>query len=139
MTPRRHLWSLLAALVAFGILTIASGSYGLPALVAIGVLSAVSTALYFHYRRRQGRARAMPVTPDRDDRVIPQDVKMAVTLRDGGKCQIKGPPCVVTSTEFDHKIPHELGRQLEGPGQHPNGLWSLQSVEEQPLRGHPGW
>ena len=102
MTPRRHLYALAAALMAFGILTVMSGAFGLPVLVAFLALSGGCTALYFHYRRRSSRAAVVPVTPPpADDRVIPHDVKIAVTVRDKGQCQLKIPGiCLVDRADL---------------------------------------
>lgn len=115
MTLRRHLYSALAALVAFAILTLMSGSWGVPALVAAGVIALACTLLYFHYRTR-GKAEAMvPVTPSRDDRVIPQAVKIAVAVRDKGLCQIKGPPCTGVGEVYDHVFPWSKGGSSKEP------------------------
>lgn len=111
MTPRRHLYALAAALMAFGILTVMSGAFGLPVLVAFLALSGGCTALYFHYRRRSSRAALIPVTPARDDRVIPQDVKIAVSVRDKGLCQLRYPGICLVDKQicFDHVFPYSLG------------------------------
>lgn len=111
MTPRRHLYALLAALMAFGILTLMSGAFGLPELITLIVLAGVCTTLYFHYRRKSARVEMVPVTPARDDRVIPRDVRVAVIVRDGGKCQLKYPGiCLVDKQiDIDHIYPHSKG------------------------------
>ena len=57
----------------------------------------------------------MPVTPARDDRVIPQTVKIAVAVRDKGLCQIKGPPCTVQGEVYDHKFPWSKGGSSKDP------------------------
>jgi len=108
---RRHLYALAAALMAFGILTVMSGAFGLPVLVAFLALSGGCTALYFHYRRRSARAAIVPVTPARDDRVIPRDVRVAVIARDGGKCQLRYPGiCLVDKQiDIDHIFPWARG------------------------------
>ena len=111
MTLRRHLYALLAALAAFGILTLVSGAFGLPELITLGVLAGVCTVLYFHYRRRAAREALTPVTPGRDDRVIPRDVRTFVIARDGGKCQLRYPGiCLVDKQiDIDHIFPWSRG------------------------------
>lgn len=106
MNGKRHLYALAAALMAFGILTGMSGAFGMPELVVAGVLMAVCTVLFFHYHRKSARAALIPVTPARDDRVIPQDVKIAVSIRDKGKCQLRyrGICLVDKEIQFDHKV-----------------------------------
>lgn len=111
MNLRRHLWALGAALVAFGILTLMSGAGGMAALVAAGVIVLIGFVLYFHYRRRSTQAALIPVTPARDDRVIPRDIRVAVIVRDGGKCQLKYPGiCLVDKQiDIDHIFPWSEG------------------------------
>lgn len=112
MTPRRHLYALLAALMAFGILTLMSGAFGLPELITLVVLAGVCTTLYFHYRRKSARVEMVPVTPSRDpQRMPPKDVEFAVILRDKGKCQLKFPGiCLVDQMlTVDHIYPWSLG------------------------------
>lgn len=117
MTFRRHLWAALAALFAFGILTVASGTVGRPALIALAILAAACTALYYHYRRRYRRTPPEPVTPLRDDRVIPQDVKVAVAVRDKGRCQLRFPGICLGDREiqYDHVIPWSRGGSSKDP------------------------
>lgn len=111
MNLKRHLWALGAALVAFGVLTLASGTGGIPTLIAAGVIALAAFALYFHYRRRTARVDALPTTPARDDRIIPRDVRTAVIARDNGKCQLRLPGiCLVDSQiDIDHKVPYTWG------------------------------
>jgi uncharacterized membrane protein len=111
MTLRRHLYSALAALVAFAILTLLSGTWGLSALIAAAVIALVCTILYFHYRQRGQVEALLPTTPGKDDRVIPRDVRTAVIARDNGKCQLKLPGiCLVDSQiDIDHKVPYTWG------------------------------
>lgn len=106
MNLRRHAYAATVALLAFLIFTLISDSLGLPALIAAGVLVLALTIGYFHYKRRQRRADIMPITPARDDRVIPQDVKIAVTLRDNGKCQLRYPGICLgdQDIQFDHRV-----------------------------------
>jgi hypothetical protein len=116
MTWKRHGIASLAAVVTFSVLTLLSHSWGVPALTAVALSAGTMTAGYFHYRRKAVRKSVLPVTPVRDDRVIPQDVKVAVCLRDKGECQIQGPPCVGDSDwNFDHKVPHEWGGSSKDP------------------------
>lgn len=110
MDLRRHAIAAAAALFAFLVLTVLSASWGMPSLIAAGAVAAACTALFFRYRRKSARAEALPTSPSRDDRVIPQDVKVQVSIRDDGKCQIKGPECIIDrDIQFDHKIPYEWG------------------------------
>lgn len=115
MSWRRHAIAAGAALAAFGIFTLISGAAGWPALIAMGVLALCLTIGYFHYRRRQARAEITPVTPARDDRVIPQTVKILVSARDKGECQIKGPPCTGAGEVFDHIFPWSKGGSSKDP------------------------
>ena len=108
---RRHFWAALCALITFFILTLLGHSWGLPSLTAAIAAAIVLTVGYFHYRRRAARVSVLPVTPARDDRVIPRDARMHVIVRDGGKCQLRLPGiCLVDSEiDIDHKIPYEWG------------------------------
>jgi hypothetical protein len=117
MNLKRHAISAAIALLAFLVLTLMSASWGLPALIAAGMLALVLTLGYFHYRRRTARAAIEPVTPARDDRVIPQDVKIAVTLRDKGQCQLRfADICLVDKDiQFDHRIPWSKGGSSKDP------------------------
>ena len=111
----------MAALLSFFILTVLGHSWGLPSLTAAVAASIVLTVGYFHYHRKTARKAALPVTPGRDDRVIPRDVRVAVIVRDGGKCQLKIPGiCLVDSEiEPDHKVPWTWG----GSSKDINNLW----------------
>lgn len=116
MNWRKHGIAALAALVTFVILTVLSDSWGVPALTAIIFSGAVVTAGYLHYRRRSARAAAVPVTPLRDDRVIPQEVKIAVTLRDRGICQLRYPGCLIDKDiQYDHIYPWSQGGSSKDP------------------------
>jgi hypothetical protein len=102
-------------MLAFIVLSLLSGPLGLPVLYALAAVAAACSGLFLHYRRRAARAVIEPVTPLRDDRVIPQDVKIAVAVRDKGLCQIKGPPCTVQGQVYDHKFPHSKGGSSKDP------------------------
>lgn len=117
MTLRKHLLAALAALLAFGVLTVVSSTESWAALGALVGLMAAITVLYFHYRRRSARAAIEPLTPFRDDRVIPQDVKIAVTVRDKGVCQLRYAGICLVDKEicFDHKWPHSKGGSSKDP------------------------
>lgn len=117
MTLRRHGLALLAALVYFGVYTLASGTGSWAALIALVALLLAATVAYFHYRR-QGRVEELvPVTPARDDRVIPQDVKIAVTVRDKGECQLRYAGICILNREicFDHIWPWSKGGSSKDP------------------------
>jgi HNH endonuclease len=105
------------ALLVFLWLTIQSAAWGLPSLIAAVVIALACTALYFHYRRRVRAEELIPVTPEKDDRVIPRDVRTFVIARDGGKCQIQNRAiCLVDSQiDIDHKIPYEWGGSSKDP------------------------
>ena len=109
-------WAALCALLSFFILTVLGHSWGLPSLTAAVAASIVLTVGYFHYHRKTARKAALPVTPGRDDRVIPRDVRVAVIVRDGGKCQLKIPGICLVDSEIEHRPqgPVDVGRQLEG-------------------------
>lgn len=113
MDLRKHGVAVAVALAAFIVLTLLGGAWSPAAWYAVLAIMASTLALYWHYRRRSvKRARiraAVPTIPGRDDRVIPQSVKNEVALRDKGLCQIKGPPCVVGGTVWDHKVPYSWG------------------------------
>lgn len=112
MNLRRHGIAALAALVAFAVFTLVSGSAGLPALYAMAAILLVVTALYFHYRRRSARAVVQPVTPARDpQRMPPKDIEFAVILRDKGICQLNFPGICLRDKllTVDHKYPWSLG------------------------------
>jgi hypothetical protein len=116
MNWQKHGIASLAALITFITLTVLSDSWGVPALTAIVFSGAVVTAGYLHYRRRSARAVAPPVTPSRDDRVVPQEVKIAVTLRDRGICQLRYPGCLLDREIcFDHKYPWAKGGSSKDP------------------------
>lgn len=116
MDTRRHAWSLGAALLAFLMLSVLSGPLGLTTLYALVVLGLAATALFLHYRRRQARRALIPVTPGRDDRVIPRDVRTFVIARDGGKCQLRYPGCLVDSQiDIDHIFPWSKGGSSKDP------------------------
>lgn len=117
MTWRRHGYSALAAMIAFVILSITSASWGRPAMIALGVLAGVLSLVYLHYRRRL-RARALvPVTPSRDDRIIPPDVRVAVIARDKGRCQLRysGICLVDREIQIDHIYPWSKGGSSKDP------------------------
>lgn len=110
MTLRRHALALLAALVFFGVMTLASGTGSWGALIALVVIALAATALYFHYRRRSRIEALLPITPNRDDRIIPRDIRVAVIARDGGKCQLRYPGCLVDKDiDIDHIFPWSKG------------------------------
>lgn len=120
MSLKRHGLALLAALVFFVVMTLASGTGGRAALIAAGVLLLAATVAYFHYRRRARVEALLPTTPAKDDRVIPRDVRTFVIARDGGKCQLKLPGCLLDSQiDIDHKIPYTWG----GSSKDPDNLW----------------
>lgn len=112
MNLRRHGIAVAIAAIAFGILTLLSGTGGWPSLYAVLGLLLVSTAGYFHYRRRSARKLAIPapVVPVIDTGEITADIKAFVAARDGGVCQIKAPCCIVDrQIEYDHIIPRSWG------------------------------
>jgi hypothetical protein len=117
LTLRRHGLALLAALVFFGVMTLASGTGSWAALIALVVLALAATALYFHYRRQARTEALLPITPARDDRVIPQDVKILVTVRDKGQCQLRYPGICLRDKQiqFDHRIPWSKGGSSKDP------------------------
>jgi len=102
-------------MLAFIILSLLSGPLGLPVLYALAAVALACSGLYLHYRRRARRAVIEPVTPGRDDRVIPQTVKIAVAARAKGMCEIKGPPCTGVGEEYDHKFPWSKGGSSKDP------------------------
>lgn len=113
MTWRRHGYAGAAAVLAFLILSVVNGAWGIPSLIALAAIAAAATVLYLRYRRKAVRTTAtkaiIPVTPLRDDRVIPQAVKIAVAVRDNGLCQLKGPPCTIRGEVYDHRVPYDWG------------------------------
>lgn len=117
MNLRRHGIATAVALLAFLVLSLMSGPLGMPILIALAAIMAVCTVLYFHYRRKARRVSIEPVTPSRDDRVIPQAVKIAVTLRDKGRCQLGYPGiCLVDQDiQFDHIIAWSNGGSSKDP------------------------
>lgn len=119
MTWVKHGWASLAALVAFAVLTLVGGGWTTESWIALGILAVVMSVLYWHYRRASARRKQVrgiePVTPGRDDRVIPQEVKIEVAVRDGGMCQIKGPPCTGKGEVYDHKFPWSKGGSSKDP------------------------
>jgi len=114
---QRHAIASAVALLAFLVLSLIAGPLGMITLYALGAIALASTVMYFHYRRRSRRAAMTPITPGRDDRVIPQDVKIAVTLRDGGKCQLRFPGICLVDREiqFDHRIAWSNGGSSKDP------------------------
>lgn len=120
MTGKRHLIGVGVALAWFLLMSLLSQSWGAATLIAGGCIFLACTAMFFHYRRR-GRLAARVVhetlsrTGDRDDRVIPQEVKIAVAVRDGGMCQIKSPVCTGTGEVYDHKWPWSHGGSSKDP------------------------
>ncbi len=120
MTWRRHGVASLAALVTFIVLTLLSHSWGVPDLTAIVFSGMVITLGYLHYRKRSARNDALPVTPARDDRKIPRDVRVAVILRDNGICQLRLPGCLLDKEiDIDHKVPYTWG----GSSKDMDNLW----------------
>jgi HNH endonuclease len=114
---RRHVWASAAAAVTFVVMTALGRSWGLPAVTAAVAAAIVITVGYFHFRRTARPVVAPPVTPARDDRVIPQDVKIAVSVRDKGLCQLKYPGiCLIDrDIQFDHKWPWSKGGSSKDP------------------------
>ena len=108
---RKHAWASLSAAVTFFILTVLGHSWGLPSLTAALAAGLLLLIGYLHYHRRTAREAALPVTPARDDRVIPRDVRVAVIVRDEGICQLRLPGICLLDREIDidHKIPYEWG------------------------------
>lgn len=108
---RRHAYACGAALVAFLVLTIYGGEWGLPTAVAVVVILAASTIGYLHYHKKDVIEAVVPVTPARDDRVIPRDLRVAVIVRDGGKCQLQYPGICLVDKEIDidHIYPWSKG------------------------------
>ena len=64
----------LAAVPVLLILAIASGEWGIAALVTAGVLLTGLIVGGLHYRKMAVWRPRVPVKPARDDRIIPQDV-----------------------------------------------------------------
>lgn len=112
---RQHAYACGAALAAFLALTIYGGEWGLPTAVAVVAILAAATIGYLHYRKKGVIEAITPVTPARDDRVIPQTIKILVSARAEGKCEIKGPPCTVIGEEFDHVYPWSKGGSSKDP------------------------
>jgi hypothetical protein len=81
---------------------------------------------------------------ERNSRVIPQDVKIAVTLRDQGKCVQCG---ATEDLNFDHKIPWSRGgantvsniQLLCGPCNRRKGAREDDFQPDQPVTGYQGW
>lgn len=117
MDLRRHGIAAGAALLFFLVMTIRSASWGEPSLIAAGAIMAACTAMYFHYRRGARAEELEPVTPARDDRVIPRDVRTFVIARDGGKCQLRYPGiCLVDKQiDIDHIWPWSKGGSSKDP------------------------
>jgi hypothetical protein len=116
---KRHLIGASAAVVWFLVMSLLSQSWGPATMFGVLGILLSCTGAFFHYRRR-GRtvARADPASPNhaaRDDRVIPQEVKIAVAVRDGGMCQIQGPPCTGTGEVYDHIFPWARGGSSKDP------------------------
>lgn len=113
MTWRKQTIAAGLALLCFLVLTVLAQAWGEPTLIAIGVLLSVITALYFRYRRRMGRDVPPPTAefvPLRDDRIIPQDVKIQVAIRDGGVCQLRYMGCTVDrDIQYDHRVAWSRG------------------------------
>lgn len=121
---RRHGIASAVAMLYFLIMSVMAGSGWRPVLYALGMIVVVCTALYFHYHRQARITEAVSssvVTPGQDDRVIPRDVRVAVIVRDGGKCQLQLPGiCLVDKQiDIDHKVPYEWG----GSSKDENNLW----------------
>lgn len=113
MTGKRHVIGVAVALLWFLVMSLLSQSWGPATLIAAACILLACTASFLHYRRR-GRSQSRydsitPGPPARDDRQIPQEIKIAVAVRDGGMCQIKGPPCTGTGEVYDHIYPWSHG------------------------------
>lgn len=116
MNLRRHAIAAAVAILVFLVLSLMSGPLGLPVLYALLGVGGACTGIYFHYKRRAVTEDLTPVTPARDDRVIPQDVKVAVSVRDKGKCQLRYPGCLVDAElQFDHVYPWSKGGSSKDP------------------------
>jgi 5-methylcytosine-specific restriction endonuclease McrA len=113
MTWAKHGWASLGALVTFTVLTLLGGAWSPAAWYTLLGLATLTSILYLHYKRRSSRRaevrKMTPLSPVRDDRVIPEEVKTEVALRDKGVCQIKGPKCTGGGTVWDHKVPWAWG------------------------------
>lgn len=118
MNIRRHGMASGIAMLFFLIVSLIAGSSVRAILIALGIIGLVCTALYFHYRRRARKDVIEPVTPGRDDRKIPRDVRVAVIVRDGGRCQLQYPGICLVDKEIDidHIYPWSLGGSSKDPG-----------------------
>jgi 5-methylcytosine-specific restriction endonuclease McrA len=63
-------------------------------------------------RRRGRRVKLRPLGSRTSSRTIPQDVKIAVSVRDGGKCRICGS---TKGLHYDHIVPYSLGGRSDDP------------------------
>lgn len=123
MTWSRHGWASLAGLVTFSVLTLLGGAWSPLAWYVLLGLAALTSILFWHYKRRAARRAeiraVLPTAPVKDDRVIPQAVRMLVSARDNNECQLHGPRCTVVGETIDHKVPYEWGGSSKDPG----NLW----------------
>lgn len=105
------------ALLVFLVLSLMSGPIGMPVFYALIAVGAVCTGVYFHYKRQAATEDLTPVTPSRDDRVIPRDVRTFVIARDKGQCQLRYPGiCLVDKQiDIDHVYPWSLGGSSKDP------------------------
>ena len=111
MSRRQALIALAAAVVAFLAITAVSPI----SLTAIALLVAICALMYVRYRRKNLATEGEPGAEQlgRDNRHIPQAVKVQVAARDRGKCVICGSR---TDLQFDHIIPWSRGGSSKDPG-----------------------
>ena len=137
---RRHAYACGAAMVAFLALTIYGGEWGLPTAVAVVAILAAATIGYLHYRKRDVIEAVTPVTPARDDRVIPQVVKIAVIARDNGECQLRYPGICLVNREIDidHIFPWSKGGSSKDVGNIQMGCTACNSWKSNRFADTPG-
>jgi HNH endonuclease len=101
---------LIGALIVLAVLASKGGVAGLVVgLVVLGLWAVYDLRITF------GRSTS-PTSPrpvvKRHSRTIPQDVKIAVTVRDGGKCRMCGS---TKDLQYDHVIPWSKGGRSDDP------------------------
>jgi hypothetical protein len=75
-------------------------------LMLTGLLMLVFAMMESSARIRRSAPKDRQSVPRRHSRTIPQDVKIAVSVRDGGKCRICGS---TVGLHYDHIVPYSLG------------------------------
>src|SRR5215212_759773 len=102
----------LAALFGFAaILGIIVGIHDSGSMfVLVAVLLLIAGIAYTSPSARRTRQARRAVVRPVHSRTIPQDVKIAVSVRDGGKCRICGSQ---ENLQYDHILPYSLGGRSE--------------------------